>query len=145
MAATQRHAVKIRQMTDDDIDAVMSLAEDTGKHRDVMGTDVRGRLDFSFVAEVDGHVIGFVLAQPELLLVPLREVCIIQVIAVKPDYHRLGIGSRLVAELQHHCDVQGIGTLRALVPLNDTELRRWVENMGFSRSNIINYDKTSES
>jgi len=147
----ERATVNIRRMVRSDIDAVLALDKKIGGgqsricYRDMVTTDPGGPLDSSFVAEADGRVVGFILARLAYLYIPLTEVCVIHGIVVDPDYQRSRIGSRLVNELLSHCHVEEINTIRALVNEHDTKLRSFVEQLGFRRSTILNYDKTFES
>jgi len=151
MSMMERGAVNIRRMTRSDINAVLALDRKIGggesgiTYKDMAATDLGGQLGLSFVSEVDGQVIGFILARLAYLGIPFTEVCVIHGIVVDPDYQRHGIGSRLVNALLSHCHAEEINTIRALIEEHDTELRRFAEQMGFRRSTIINYDKTFES
>ena len=66
-------------------------------------------------------------------------------IVVDPDYQRHHIGSRLVNELLNQCQLEDIYTVRALVNERDSDIKRFIEGLGFQRSRIINYDKTFEN
>lgn len=143
--------VNVRRMTRIDIDGVLALNRKIGggrsyiTYRDLIASDPGGPLDLSFIAEADNHVLGFILARLAYLYVPFTEVCVIQGITVDPDYQRHGIGSRLIGELVSHCQLEEINTVRALISERDSDLKRFAEQIGFRRSNIINYDKTIES
>jgi GNAT superfamily N-acetyltransferase len=136
-------------MAHSDIDNVVALDRKIGKgkssitYRDMVATGAEfKRLDLSFVAETEGQVIGFVLARLAYVGIPFTEVCIIHGILVDPNYQRTGIGNRLINSLMAHCYIEGINLLRALVPQYDDELHRFVQQLGFHPSHIINYDKT---
>jgi ribosomal protein S18 acetylase RimI-like enzyme len=143
--------VKIRRMTRSDIHAVLIFDRKISKGRgvlsfkDMAATDPGGPLDLSFVAVVEGKVIGFLMARLAYLMIPLTEVCILQGIVVDPDYQGHGIGGKLLDELLDHCHAEGINTIRAIVPAGNKKLSLFVEAHGFRRSTIINYDKTFES
>ena len=151
MSAMEKGAVNIRRMRRIDIVAVLALDKELGggqssiTYRDMAATDPGGPLDLSFVAEADGQVIGFILARLAYVYIPFAEMCLIHGILVDPDYQRHGIGSRLVNELLSHCQDEEINTVRALVGERDTQLRQFIEHLGFRRSTIVNYDKTIES
>ena len=102
-------------------------------------------LDVSLVAEIDGRIIGCILARIEYLGIPSTEVCVIHSIVVEYDYRQRGIGERLVNELCSRCRTEGINTVRAVIDEENTELLRFAEHLGFRRSSILNYDKTLES
>ena len=150
MSVEKEGMVDIRRMTRGDIDAVVALDREVGggqsriSYRDMVATDPGGLLDLSFVAEIDGRVIGFILARLAYLYIPFAEVCVIHGIVVGPDYQRRQIGSRLMNELMRYCHAEEINTIRAIIDERDTEIRHFVERLGFRRSKIINYDKTFE-
>ena len=54
----------------------------------MVAADPGGALDLSFVAEVDGKVIGFILARLTYVGVPFIELAVIQGVAIDPDYQR---------------------------------------------------------
>ena len=138
-------------MNSNDIDTVLHLVnklpfEGSGlTHQDLVCHGPGGPLDLSFIAEIDGKAIGFMLARLAYLYVPFSEVCLIHAIVVDPEFQGRQIGSRMVNELINHCYNEKINTIRALVNQNDNELREFVEFLGFHRSAIINFDKTFES
>jgi ribosomal protein S18 acetylase RimI-like enzyme len=151
MSAVKKEDVNIRPMTRSDIHAILILdrkvSEGRGvlSYKDMTAIDPGGPLDLSFVAEVKGKVVGFIIARLAYVMIPLIEVCILQGILVDSDYRGHGIGGKLLDGLLDHCNAEGINTVRAIVPHGNKELRLFVEAHGFRRSPIINYDKTFES
>jgi len=136
-------------MTFSDLDGVLVLISKITKgeisitYRDLIANEPGGPLDLSFVAETKGQMVGFIFARLEFVYIPLVEVCLIYSVAVDPEYQGRRIGSTLVQKLMDHCRLEDIDTIRALVAQDDEPLRRFVEYLGFRRSNIINYDRTS--
>jgi len=151
MGNLEQGTVSIRPMTRNDIHAVLALDRKVGQVRGLLGhkgmatTDPGGLLDVSFVAEVGGNVIGFIISRLIYVMIPFTEVCILQSILVDPDYQRRSIGVRLLGKLVGYCQDKGINTIRALVEEGNDELQRFVERLGFRRSTVVNYDKTFES
>jgi ribosomal protein S18 acetylase RimI-like enzyme len=151
MSMVKKEDVNIRPMTRSDIHAVLifdkKISEGRGvlSYEDMAAIDPGGPLDLSFVAEVEGKVIGFLMARLAYLMIPFTEVCILQGIVIDPDYQGRGIGGKLLDELLDHCHAEGINTIRAIVPQGNKKLSLFVEAHGFRRSTIINYDKTFES
>jgi ribosomal protein S18 acetylase RimI-like enzyme len=146
----EKRKVTIRRMTSKDIGAIIDFDRKVSKgqshvtYRDMLTNKMGGALDFSLVSEVEGKVIGFIVAQLMYLGMPFTEVCVIQGIVVDPEYRRLGIGSQLVEALMNSCCEKQINTIRALVAEDDTEIRHFAEQLGFHRSPIINYDRSFE-
>ena len=134
--------VTVRRMTEEDIDAVLSLGGNMVSRHELMALGLEGPLDFSFVAEVDGHIIGFNLAQMQYVGIPLTRVCLIYGIVVEHEYRRHGIGNKLVEEMFRCSNERGVNTVRALVEQSDVQLQRFITQLGFSCSTVANYDKT---
>ncbi len=151
MGKTQKDGVVIRRMTRSDIDAVLELDKQLGggksqiTYKDLVALDPGGPLDFSFVAESEGRIIGFVLARLMYMGMPFYEFCVINAIDVHEDYQGMGIGRKLIDEVLDKCSSEGINTVRAIFPEKNEKLRKAVENLGFHRSPIANYDITLES
>jgi ribosomal protein S18 acetylase RimI-like enzyme len=147
----EKDTMNIRRMTHADILDVVDFDRKIGKgqsritYRDLASTDPEGPLDLSFISEIEGKVIGFILARLAYLGIPFAEVCIIHGILVDPDYQRSGVGSKLVSALLSYCRNEGIYTIRALVAEHDNELRKFALQLGFSPSTIVNYDKSLDS
>jgi N-acetylglutamate synthase-like GNAT family acetyltransferase len=151
MSATGRDAINIRRMTRSDIDAIIILVNKitTPKthvaYKDLAAYDFGGPLDFSLVAEAEGQIIGFIIACLEYVYIPFTEVCLIQAIVVDPEHQHHHVGSVLVKELASRCHLQDINTLRALSRHGDDKVRSFLDDLGFHRSNISNWDKTFET
>src|SRR4030042_746217 len=152
MARRKKAEVKIRRMTRNDIHEVLFLdriitgqRRDVIKYEDLASADPGTPPDLSFIAEIDGKMVGFSINRSTYLMVPLTEVCIIHAILVHPDYRGLGIGGKLVEALLKHCQTEGIGTVRALIPTGNKELQDIFKRHGFKRSRITNFDRAFES
>ena len=152
MSNAEKAKVSIRRMIRSDIHEVLALDRiirgsggDVISYEDIAAADPGTPPDLSFVAEVDGKIVGFSINRSMYLMVPLTEVCIIHAILVHPDYRGLGIGSKLIQALLKHCQTEGIGTVRALIPRGSKELQAMFERQGFQRSRIVNFDRTFES
>ena len=135
--------VTVRQMTESDFDAVLSLGGDIISREDLIALKPGGPLDLSFVAENEGRIIGFNLACVLYYGIPLTKVGVIHGIVVEHEYRRHGIGQKLVKEVLKSCREKRVDTIRALVDDNDTPLQQFAEELGFRRSMVANYDMTS--
>ena len=152
MSKAKEAKVTIRRMTRNDIHEVLFLdrivtgqRRDVIKYEDIASANPGTAPDMSFVAEIDGKLVGFSINRSMYLMVPLTEVCIIHAILVHPDYQGRGIGRKLIQALLKHCQTEGIGTVRALIPRGSKELQAMFERQGFQRSRIVNFDRTFES
>jgi len=151
VSTMEKGLVNIRRMMRSDIDSVLAIDRKIGggrgliTYRDMVAVDPGGALDLSFVSEVDGKVVGFILARLTYAGVPFTEVALIQAIVVDPDYQRRGIASRLVNALLGYCHGEGINTIRAVLDERNADLKRFFQRLGFRRSELVNYTKTFES
>jgi ribosomal protein S18 acetylase RimI-like enzyme len=149
VSAIETGAINVRRMTPKDLDEVLVLISKMTKgksritYRDLIANEPSGPLDLSFVVEAKGQMVGFILARLEFVYIPLAEVCLIYSVGIDPEYQARHIGSALVNELIKYCHLQDIPTVRALVAEDNEPLRKFIEYLGFSRSNIINYDKST--
>ena len=150
MSNLKQGMVNIRPMARSDIRAVLALdrkysqARGVLSYSDMVTTDPEGPLDVSFVAEVGGDIVGFVIAHLAYVMIPFTKVCMLHSTLVDPDYQNRGIGVRLLGKLVDYCQDEEISTIRALVEDHNDDLIRFVERQGFRRSTVINYDKTIE-
>ncbi len=74
--------------------------------------------------------------------IPVTEVGTIQAVAVDPDYRGEGIGTGLLSTLSSCCQSEEISQLRVAINECDTRLKDFFENLGFRRSELVNYTKT---
>jgi len=150
VSARETGAINVRRMTStNDLDGVLALINKITKgeiritYRDLVANYPGGPFDLSFVAETNGQMVGFILARLEFVYIPFVEVCLIDAVGVDPEYQGRQIGSALVHKLIDRCRLEDVDTIRALVAEDDEPLRRFIEYLGFRRSNIINYDRTT--
>ncbi|MFP4641729.1 MAG: N-acetyltransferase family protein [Dehalococcoidia bacterium] len=142
MNSTGKSSVRIRPMTQSDIDPVLGLWwSPVIPDKDMLAAQLKGPLHSSFVAELDGRVVGFILARLQYLGIPTTGVCVTYAVAVQPEYRRQGIGRQLLTELKNHCGNKGVSTMRVVVPEDDTHLMNYFQQLGFKRSNMINLEQ----
>ena len=154
--------MKIRPMESGDINAVIAVYEKireekipgtkrsrlsyrgTMTYDEVASTNPGGPLDLSFVAEVDGKVIGFIWGRLAFAGIPVDEVGIIHMIIVDPDYQRQGIAGKLVDALAKRCHEKGVKTVRAVIDERHWELQNYFQKLGFKRSEMVIYTRTAK-
>jgi len=154
--------VNLRRMTGGDIDAVLAIYNKIREEKlpgikrsrlsyrgvmtyeEVASTNPGDPLDMSFVAEVNGQVIGFVWSRLAYVGIPVDEVGIIHMLVVDPDYQRQRIASKLVNALLGHCHARGVKTVRAVIDERHWELRNYFQSLGFHRSELVIYTRTSK-
>jgi N-acetylglutamate synthase-like GNAT family acetyltransferase len=132
--------VSVRPAKKTDIDPVLNLTGSLVSREDLSYLN-EDPSSLSFVAETEGHIIGFSLAHILYVGMPLTKVCVIQGIVVQHEYRRHGIGEELVKAIFQRCSEREVSTIRALVEESDARLRLFVEQLGFQRSTVANYDK----
>ena len=141
MLSTGKRAVKIRPMTSDDIDSIMSLQWAQIPQKGLVSSQRGGWLDASFIAELEGRLVGFVLAQLIYVGRPMTGVGQLHLLVVQPEHQHRGIGTMLLAQLQSLCKDRAIAVMRAVVPQDGAQLRKYFEDVGFRPSRFINYDR----
>ena len=147
MSSGEKESVRIRPMERKDVPPVLAMLNKTGWRGVLTQRDLhdygleRRRPSLSFVAEVDGQVVGLLLGRFAFLGVPVTRMGVIQVLAVDPGYQRQYIGSKLVNAVLDRCFAEGVGTVRAHIGQRDWELKTFAENMGFKSSGLIEYTR----
>ena len=134
---------RIRPMEHEDIADVLAIDRRiTGIRRAITYTDLitgdLGRLlDLSFVAEVNGHVAGFVLARHSVGA--FGEAGYLNILGVDPDYWQQGIGSKLIDALRERARSKGLKTIRVMLNERDKKLQGFFQHVGFHRGQLIDY------
>jgi putative acetyltransferase len=142
--AVKKSEVAIRPLVSSDIGPILGFWWSSFiANKEMVASQLGGRRDLSFIANFEGHLVGFILARIEYLGIPIKEVCVIHALAVEPNYQAKGIGTLLMNELKNTCESRKILTMRAFVAENDNKLMNYFERMGFKRSNIINMELRS--
>lgn len=114
-------------------------------YEEVASTDLGGPLDLSFIAEVNGQIVGFIWGRLAYVGIPVQEVGFIHMIIVDPDHQRRGIARALINALVERCSVKGINTIRTVVGERDWELGNFFNEVGFEYSGLVIYTRTVES
>ena len=143
--------VSVRPMERKDIFPVLTMfkkipnARGALTHKDLVSWGVGQERDASYIAEIEGQVVGLILARLTFIGIPVAEVCSAQVIVVDPDYHRMSIGSKLVDAVIQYCYAEGVNTVRTFLAQKDWQMKNFLENMDFQASGVIEYVKTVEA
>jgi GNAT superfamily N-acetyltransferase len=109
---------------------------------DLIRGDVSGLLEFGLVAEVEGHVRGFLLGRTSHVGETASQVGEILILGVNPDYQRKGIAIELVNAICERYRSKGIKRVRIGIDQRDKDLLDFCEHMGFSVGHLIDYSKT---
>ena len=108
---------------------------------DLITGDVSGLLELGLVAEIEGHVRGFILGRVAHVGETAAEVGVILILGVHPDYWRKGIAAELVNAICANYRSKGIRTVRIGIDQRDKDLEAFFERMGFSVGHLIDYAK----
>jgi ribosomal protein S18 acetylase RimI-like enzyme len=108
---------------------------------DLIHGDVSQLLRFGLVAEVAGHVRGFILGQPAHVGEGAARIGEILILGVHPDYQRKGVATKLVNELCDKFHTEDIRRARIEVDQRDKDLLGFIEGMGFGVGHRIEYSK----
>jgi len=104
-------------------------------------TDSRDRIISSLVAEVDGRVVGFLMAdvyQGEFG-VPESQAAI-DTIGVLPRMQRAGVARKLIEEFIGNMRAIGVTSVRTLVSWNDFTLVAFFGSQGFQPTPVLNLE-----
>jgi ribosomal protein S18 acetylase RimI-like enzyme len=132
--------VKIRPLVTSDIASTLNIYWAQIPEKDILASQLGGRLDLSLIAEYQGYLAGFLLGRLIYAGMPMVGLGVIFFAAVNPNYRGHGIGAMLLETFKANCRAQGIKTVRALVQESDSRTRRFFEKAGFYRSDILNFD-----
>ena len=163
MSSNEKGAVTIRPMEQGDIDAVLAIYSKIRDEKipgvkrsrlsyrgamtyeEITSTNPGGPLDLSLVAEADDKVIGFIWSGLAYVGIPVDEVGVIYMLIVDPDYQKQGVAQKLVEALSERCSTKGINTVRAVVNERHWELQNYFQKLGFSRTELVIYTRTSKT
>lgn len=147
MADGIQKRLRIREMTQGDLDAVVGIDErvqgekrfDYWRRKFKFGdekSEVTG-----LVAEVDGKIVGFILGEISGIEFRLPDtIGWIDTIGIDPAYQRKGVASALVEKLIADFRQLGIETIYTLVNWSDWDLLQFYKHVGFTRGDMINLE-----
>ena len=138
--------VKIRRMVEADLEAVKEIDRLlVGEERALSWPSsvetewLAYRPALSFVAEVGGKIVGFLLGAIRRERYGIGMGGWIDMIGVAPEYQRKGIGRRLMLAFWAECQRKYIRT-NVIVREDDERLIRFCTSMGFRRGKLINME-----
>jgi predicted N-acetyltransferase YhbS len=95
----------------------------------------------SFVAEMEGKVVGFVLADVSGWEFGVPDtIGWIDTIGVDPSYQKKGLATALIREVIQNLKTLGVKTIYTLVSWDDWDLLQFFRAMGFTRGDMINLE-----
>lgn len=150
MAGDERE-IKIRRMTEEDIPQVKAIDELlAGPERALswqVGADVEMavyRPALSFVAELEGDIVGFVLGDIRGAEYGKDVSGWIDMVGVAPRHQHMGVGRRLVETFCGMCQQNKVN-VEVVIREDDELLKGFFASMGFRRGDLINFVKECPS
>lgn len=96
----------------------------------------------SFVAELDGKVVGFIITYILYGAFGVEKSAWIGLFGVDPKYMGRGVGERMAREVFDSLRKIGIKNIFSSVRWDSTDVLSFFKSLGFDRSNFINLEKT---
>ena len=113
--------------------------------RQIIEDQVRKGEDASFVAQIDGKVVGYMISYIVFGGFGLEKGAWIATLGVDPKFMGRGIGKKLAEEILAVYREKGINDIYTSVRWDSVDLLSFFKTLGFDRSNFINLRKELES
>ena len=104
----------------------------------MVGETVQGRNDCSFVAEMDGRVVGYMIGSVLRGVFGIKNGAWLSMMGVAPQFMGQGIGERLADAFFAEAKARGLKHVYTSVRWDSTDLLSYFKRLGFDRSNFIN-------
>jgi ribosomal protein S18 acetylase RimI-like enzyme len=137
----------IRKLQIEDAESICRIQESITKepstidYRRVAEEEAKNKDGVSFVAELDGKVVGFMITYIIFGGFGLEKSAWIGVFGVEPKYMGSGIGKRLAKEIFDVITDRGIKNIFTSVRWDSTDLLSFFKSLGFDRCEFINLKK----
>jgi len=109
--------------------------------RQIIEEQVRKDEDVSFVAEIGGKVVGYMISYIVFGGFGLEKGAWIATLGVEPKFMGRGIGKKLAEEILAVYREKGINDIYTSVRRDSVDLLSFFKTLGFDRSNFINLRK----
>ncbi len=139
-----RDKVLIRRMKRTDAEAIGKITAAIEKRpsrldfKQIVSEEVKRRVDSSYVAEVKGKVVGFMISYITYGNFGADRCAWIAMFGVEPKLMGQGIGKRLAEEIFKVYKEKGITEVFTSVRWDATDILSFFKTLGFERSNFIN-------
>jgi ribosomal protein S18 acetylase RimI-like enzyme len=139
--------INIRRMHKEDAEAVARIDAAIQKRpspldlKRMVGEELKRPVDASFVAEINGKVVGFMISYITVGNFGADRCAWIAMFGVDPKYMGQGIGMRLADEIFKHYKEKGIVKIYTSVRWDSTDILSFFKTLGFERSDFINLRK----
>ncbi len=142
----QAQVLTLRAMEPEDISDVMEIDRLSGGRRAITYQDqitfyLGGELGLSYVAEMDGRVVGFLMGRIlERRYTPYVGAWV-EILGVIPELKHQGIGKRLLEAFLEGCREKGVQDVHAAASIRDTEVKPFLEKSGFKEGELVHLHK----
>jgi ribosomal protein S18 acetylase RimI-like enzyme len=139
--------VQIRRLTKEDaadikkIDAAVTKGSSELDFERITAEEVDRTVDASFVAEMDGKVVGYMISYFTSGSFGVDKCAWIAMFGVDPKFMGQGIGKRLAEEIFNFYKRKGITDVFTSVSWDSTDILSFFKTLGFQRSDFINLRK----
>jgi len=113
--------------------------------RQIIEDQTRKDEDASFVAVIDGRVVGYMISYIVFGGFGLEKGAWIATLGVDPKFMGQGIGKRLAEEILEFYRKKGVNDIYTSVRWDSVDLLSFFKTLGFDRSNFINLRKELDS
>ena len=137
----------VREIRPEDADQIGRIQEAITKSEPqidfhhIIEARARSGEDVSFVAELDGTVVGYMISYLVYGGFGLEKSAWIATLGVDPKYMGQGIGKRLATEIIEAYRKKGIRYIFTSVRWDSVDLLSFFKTLGFNRSDFINLRK----
>ncbi len=107
----------------------------------IVREEVRKETDASFVAEVDGKIVGYMISYITFGNFGVDKCAWIAMLGVDPKCMGQGIGVKLAEAIFKFCRKKRITHVFTSVQWDSTDLLSFFKTLGFDRSNFVNLRK----
>jgi ribosomal protein S18 acetylase RimI-like enzyme len=139
--------LEIRRMIDEDIPKVKVIDRSVSGSQRAISWQVEADVEaevyrpaLSFVAEMNGVTVGFLLGDIRGVKYGEDMKGWIDMIGVHPKYQNLGIGRRLVETFCEVCEQNKV-EVQVLLREDDEQLKKFFSILNFHRGNMVNFVK----
>jgi ribosomal protein S18 acetylase RimI-like enzyme len=123
------------------IEAVITKSPDRTDFKQIIVKQVRKDEDASFVAEIDGKVVGYMISYTVYAGFGVEKSAWIATLGVAPKFMGQGIGKMLAEEILRVYEERGIKNIFTSVRWDSVDLLSFFKTLGFDRSDFINLRK----
>ena len=148
--ADNEKEILIRRMAEEDISRVKAIDESWKGSERALSWEVGAEIEvavyrpaLSFVAEVEGEIVGFILGDIRGAEYGKDLTGWIDMVGVDPRCQHMGVGKSLVEKFCEVCQQNGVSS-EVVIRDSDELLKGFFTSMGFRRGDMVNYIKENQ-